>query len=46
MARKDYIVNALLVVLIVALLVICVRSIIHEDKVQTQNKEMRNVRSQ
>ena len=46
MARKEHIVNALLVVLIVALLAICVRSIVHENKVQTQNKEMRDVRSQ
>lgn len=44
MANRDHIVNTLLAVLVIALLAICVRSIVSESQVQTKKQEMRDGR--
>ena len=46
MQRKDVIVNVVLAVALVVLLVICVRSIVHEAQAEDKRNQIENARNQ
>ena len=46
MQRKDIIIGALLAVALVALLVICVRSVSHEMKVEDKRNQIEHARNE
>ena len=46
MQKKDIIVNVILAVALIALLVICVRSVSHEMKAEDKRNEIENARTQ
>lgn len=46
MQKKEIVVNAILAVLLVVLVVICVRSVLHEVKIENKRNAIENARNQ